>query len=65
MLVSNSLIEENVYFIFRECGAEVKITINPDNYESNKQLTDEEKDYVNLYLRNQKYQSKMNRKNRK
>lgn len=61
MLVSNSLIDENTFFIFRENGVEVKINLTDNKVFADHELTDEEKTYVNENLLPKKYESKINK----
>lgn len=61
MLVSNSLIDENTFFIFRENGVEVKINLTDNKVFADHELTEDEKTYVNENLLPKKYESKINK----
>lgn len=61
MIVSNSLVEENLYFIFRDNGVEVKINLSNEKVFADHELTEDEKTYVNENLLPKKYESKINK----
>jgi hypothetical protein len=61
MLVSNSLIDENTFFIFRDNGVEVKLNLTDNKVFADHELTEDEKTYVNENLLPKKYESKINK----
>lgn len=61
MTCTDSLNDENTFFIFRDNGVEVKLNLSNEKVFADHELTEDEKTYVNENLLPKKYESKINK----